>query len=102
MGAQRISLKVGGDLDGLEDMLTGISGISRVVGLNGDYEIETIPGADLRPEIARAVVHEGFDLLEIRPIGLSLEDIFLQLTQDEIAPPDFTEDILEDEYIEAE
>jgi ABC-2 type transport system ATP-binding protein len=102
MGAQRISLKVGGDLDGLEDMLTGISGISRVVGLNGDYEIETNPGADLRPEIARAVVQSGFDLLEIRPIGLSLEDIFLQLTQDEIAPPDFTEDFMEDEYIEAE
>jgi ABC-2 type transport system ATP-binding protein len=32
MGAQRISLKVGGDVDGLEDMLTRISGISRVVG----------------------------------------------------------------------
>ncbi|MFU8773017.1 MAG: ABC transporter ATP-binding protein, partial [Anaerolineales bacterium] len=102
MGGQRIALKVGGDVDGLEDTLNQVSGISRVVGKVGELEIETTPGQDLRPEIARAVINSGFDLLEIRQIGLSLEDIFLQLTRDEVAPPEFTEDLLEQEYLEAE
>jgi hypothetical protein len=33
-------------------------------------------------------VNGGFSLVELHPIGLSLEDIFLQLTRDEPAPPE--------------
>jgi hypothetical protein len=42
----------------------------------------------VRPEVARVVVNQGYDLLELRPIGMSLEDIFLQLTRDEPEPPE--------------
>jgi len=38
--------------------------------------------------VAKAVVENGYDLLELRPIGVSLEDIFLQLTRDEPEPLD--------------
>jgi hypothetical protein len=36
----------------------------------------------VRPAVAKATIEAGFDLLEFHPIGLSLEEIFLQLTQD--------------------
>jgi hypothetical protein len=36
--------------------------------------------------VAKAVIHAGFDLLELRPVGMSLEEIFLELTRDEAAP----------------
>jgi len=44
--------------------------------------VETSPGHDVRARLARAVVEKGFDLLELRPAGVSLEAVFLQLTQD--------------------
>ncbi len=47
------------------------------------YEVETARGHDLRRELARAVVNQGWGLLELRPTGLSLEQIFLQLTTEE-------------------
>jgi ABC-2 type transport system ATP-binding protein len=51
-------------------------------------EFESAPGQDVRPEVARVVVNQGYDLLEMRPIGMSLEEIFLQLTRDEPEPPE--------------
>ena len=45
-------------------------------------------GQDARPEVARILVSQGYDLLEMRPVGMSLEDIFLKLTRDEPAPLD--------------
>jgi ABC-2 type transport system ATP-binding protein len=87
-GAQRVSLKVGGDEDGLSAVVGKIAGVTRVAtSQNGGVEFETVPGRDVRPEVARAVVNAGYDLLELRPIGLSLEDIFLQLTREEPEPP---------------
>jgi hypothetical protein len=64
---------------------------------DGDVEFETLPGQDPRPEVARAMVNAGFDLLEMKPIGLSLEEIFLQLTRDEPTPPETSEQGLLDE-----
>jgi ABC-2 type transport system ATP-binding protein len=49
----------------------------------GEYEIETIQGTDRRAEIAQAVVQRGWGLLEMRPVNLSLEDVFLKLTTSE-------------------
>jgi hypothetical protein len=37
----------------------------------------------VRATIAPTTVEAGYDLLEMRPIGMSLEDIFLQLTREE-------------------
>lgn len=88
-GAQRISLRVQGDTDGLEALLEKIAGVRRVAA-SGDnvVEFESAPGQDVRPEVARVVVNQGYDLLEMRPIGMSLEEIFLQLTRDEPEPPE--------------
>ena len=85
-GARRIALFVGGDADGLEEVVDDVQGVDRVISKgNGGIEFETIPGEDVRPQVARAVVGAGYDLLELHPVDLSLEEIFLQLTRDEPA-----------------
>jgi hypothetical protein len=38
---------------------------------------------DVRRELAQAMVTGGWGLLEMRPMRMSLEDIFLSLTTDE-------------------
>jgi ABC-2 type transport system ATP-binding protein len=51
------------------------------------YEIESETGHDVRRELARAIVGSGWGLLELRPMRLSLEEIFLSLTTEEIPTP---------------
>ncbi len=94
-GVQRVSVRVQGDGDGLEKLINGISGVGKVSSTDeGCVEVESTPGKDLRPIIARNVIKGGFDLLELKSIDLSLEDIFLQLTE-EPEPPK-TDDSSED------
>jgi ABC-2 type transport system ATP-binding protein len=64
---------------------------------DGHLEFETTPGNDPRSQVAKAVVNAGYDLLEMRPVGMSLEEIFLQLTRDEPTPPQTTEQGLDEE-----
>jgi ABC-2 type transport system ATP-binding protein len=83
-GVQRLSLKVGDDSEGIEEALAAVPGVVQVTwNSGGSLELESTAGQDLRPEIARAVVQNGYDLLEMRSLGLSLEDIFVQLTREE-------------------
>jgi len=87
-GARRISLFVGGDPEGLLNLVADVPGVEQAVSQeNGGVEFETSPGEDVRAEVARAVVGAGYDLLELRPLDLSLEQIFLELTRDEPAIP---------------
>jgi hypothetical protein len=37
----------------------------------------------VRPDLARAVVHAGWNLVELKAMGESLEEIFLELTRSE-------------------
>src|SRR5687768_8604101 len=48
-------------------------------------EIESETGRDVRRDLAAAVVGRGWGLLELRPMRLSLEDVFLHLTTAETA-----------------
>lgn len=51
--------------------------------------IECQLGQDLRETLAQFVVSQGYGLLELKPLSLSLEEVFLQLThQDEDAAAD--------------
>ena len=47
------------------------------------YEVEGEPGRDVRRDIAHAVVTRGWGLLELRPMRVSLEDVFLSLTTED-------------------
>ena len=47
-------------------------------------EVESEPEVDVRRDLARAVVTRGWGLLELRPVRMSLEDVFLQVTTEEV------------------
>jgi ABC-2 type transport system ATP-binding protein len=53
----------------------------------GAYVIECELGRDLRDDLARFVVGEGWGLLELKSMAMTLEDVFLQLTQQEEGMP---------------
>ena len=68
-----------------------IPGVTRVAPSDqrhdtGAYEIESERGRDVRRELAREVVTRGWGLLELRPMRMSLEEIFLQVTTEEPVP----------------
>ena len=48
-------------------------------------EVESETGRDVRRELASAVVNRGWGLLELRPMRMSLEEIFLHLTTEDTA-----------------
>jgi ABC-2 type transport system ATP-binding protein len=41
------------------------------------------PDVDPRPDIARAIVEKGWNLMELRPLAVNLEEIFLEVTRQE-------------------
>jgi hypothetical protein len=52
--------------------------------------VESQPHQSVRGDLARAVVEGGWDLNELRPSAVSLEQIFLQLTGDKATATDET------------
>ena len=67
-----------------------VAGVTRVAeadrrnGLLG-YEVESESGRDIRRELAQTIVSGGWGLTELRPMRMSLEEIFLSLTTDDAA-----------------
>jgi ABC-2 type transport system ATP-binding protein len=85
-GAQRAVLRVRGEVDGLAAMIGNVKGTRDVEAKeDGSVEFEYSAGQDIRPQVAKAVIESGFDLLEMRLIGLSLEAIFLELPRENAA-----------------
>jgi ABC-2 type transport system ATP-binding protein len=66
--------------------LSGVSAVRRTAesGDGNCYQIETpVDGKDIRPDIAAFVVKNGWGLLEMKSVEMSLEDVFLRLTTEE-------------------
>jgi len=87
-GAETMFVQV--DADGADPApaLLSIPGVTRVAiseqrGTMGALEVETERGTDIRREIARTIVTQGWGLLELRPMRMSLEEVFLQVTTEE-------------------
>ena len=95
-GAESVLLEIAGrsgDLEAsiVQHKLEQVSGVSRVllkqqIDGRGIFEIESQKGRLVRGDLARAVVESGWDLNELRPAAMSLEEIFLQLTRSDVAP----------------
>jgi ABC-2 type transport system ATP-binding protein len=86
LGAERVILRVRGDSDGLNATVKQVKGTRKVETKQEDaVEFEFAAGQDVRPQVAQAVVQAGYELIEMRPVGMSLEEIFLELTEDKSA-----------------
>ena len=81
IGAERVVVRVRGESDELADTIKSVKGVRGVETKDdGAVEFEFASGKDLRPEVAKEIIKSGYDLLELRPLGMSLEEIFLELT----------------------
>jgi len=83
-GAERIAVRVAGEAPAAEGILRKVRGVISVATRGpGQFEVETASGTEARPAIARALVKNDLDVLELHTQGISLEDIFLELTRSE-------------------
>ncbi|HEX8713494.1 MAG TPA: ATP-binding cassette domain-containing protein [Terracidiphilus sp.] len=64
------------------ERVTGVSGVKVKDRRDGAFvfETESRRGELVRGDLARAIIAAGWDLNELRPASMSLEEIFLQLT----------------------
>jgi gliding motility-associated transport system ATP-binding protein len=91
-GSETMYLQIDANGTDATSVLGGLAGVTRVVesdrrdGIVG-YEVESERGHDVRRDLARAVVTSGWGLLELRPMRMSLEEIFLSLTTEETQTP---------------
>jgi ABC-2 type transport system ATP-binding protein len=89
-GAESLLVEVAGrngDVDSaaIQKRLEQIAGVSRVVFKQKQqnrsaFEIESRKDGFARGDLARAIVESGWELNELRPTSMSLEEVFLQLT----------------------
>jgi ABC-2 type transport system ATP-binding protein len=73
------------------EQFKSVAGVQNVFpgGSTGTYLLECSLGHDAREQIARLAVTQGWGLLELKSISMTLEDVFLQLTRhEEDLPPD--------------
>jgi ABC-2 type transport system ATP-binding protein len=95
-------LQVAGPLPDIEPALATVPGVTRVaaaIDREGtaaeadaagrdqvvSVQVESEKGRDVRRELAAVVVGRGWGLLELRPLRMSLEDVFLSLTTEDAA-----------------
>lgn len=52
-------------------------------GSDGNFLLECALGHDIREDVGRLAVSQGWGLVELRAVSMTLEDVFLQLTQHE-------------------
>jgi ABC-2 type transport system ATP-binding protein len=84
VGAERVVVRVRGDADGLAETIRKVKGTRKVEAKPDEsIEFEFSAGQDARPQVAKAVIQAGYELIEMRPVGMNLEEIFLELTRDD-------------------
>jgi ABC-2 type transport system ATP-binding protein len=89
---QGFQVRVLGEAAQAEAVLSSVAGVVGVAVLErGDHEttfrVEAGPGADVRGAMARALVGKGLELLEMSPLAMSLEEIFISLVRRDGPPP---------------
>ena len=87
-GNEKIYVEVEGPAEVIEKELQSLDIVSSVVREKEINEkvafiVESIPNRDIRKDIAKTIVQKGWGLFEMRPVGMSLEEVFLRLTTKE-------------------
>jgi gliding motility-associated transport system ATP-binding protein len=81
-----------GDATAVRQKLEQVASVSKVLDHASSserlaFDIEGLAGSDVRPDVARAVVQSGWNLLEMKS-STTLEDVFLELTGTDQATPE--------------
>jgi ABC-2 type transport system ATP-binding protein len=88
-GAEKIALLVDGPRDAVIEKIKTLHGVLNVKvegeanGGPSNYTVECALETDLRRELAREIVSQGWGLLELRGVSMSLEDVFINLVTQE-------------------
>jgi ABC-2 type transport system ATP-binding protein len=90
-GAETMYVQIDASGGTAASVLQALPGVTRVAvadqrGTLEGFEVESARGTDIRRDIARTIVNRGWGLLELRPMRMSLEEIFLQVTTEELPP----------------
>ncbi len=85
--ATLVQIENPGDMDpaSVRQRLEQVPGVSKVLdrvtaGPRFAFEVENLHGQSTRPDLARAVVNAGWNLVELKSSTLTLEEVFLELT----------------------
>ncbi|MEQ1898081.1 MAG: ATP-binding cassette domain-containing protein [Vicinamibacterales bacterium] len=84
-GSEAMYLQVdglGADVASAIRQVAGVTDVHAADALGG-LEVASETGRDVRRDLAAAVVSRGWGLLELRPMRVGLEEVFLQLTTDD-------------------
>lgn len=91
-GEERIELDVKGPSKDIADAIEAIEGVTSIehryvqAGGHTTYVVSSGPGFELRSRLAAAVVGGGWELLRLQSIGMTLEEVFIQVTTEENIP----------------
>jgi ABC-2 type transport system ATP-binding protein len=87
-GSETLYVQIDAGNDDARGILRHVDGVTRVSESDRrenivGFEVESEHGHDIRRDLARAVIANNWGLLELRPMRMSLEEIFLSLTTEE-------------------
>jgi ABC-2 type transport system ATP-binding protein len=69
----------GASIERAQQLLGDIKGVASVEPNGEGFNVRIQAGKDIRAEVSDRVTGAGFQLLEMRPVAMTLEDIFLDL-----------------------
>jgi ABC-2 type transport system ATP-binding protein len=67
------------DESAAQHFLETVPGVEAVSKQGEGFTVRAQPGADIRADLSAAVMQKGYPLLELRPVAMTLEDIFLDI-----------------------
>ncbi|MBN2356519.1 ABC transporter ATP-binding protein, partial [candidate division KSB1 bacterium] len=89
-GSMRLHVAIKGKVADIQSRLSKVAGVQKVermdtVEVDGvnEYLVDGSADAEIRPQLAKAVIDNGWELYEMKPEGMSLEDVFLHVTTEE-------------------
>jgi gliding motility-associated transport system ATP-binding protein len=72
---------------GIQDaavLLRTVPGVEKVNREENELRIEWKPGQDLRDDVARLILERQFGLLEMRPLAMTIEDLYLKIVSGDV------------------
>lgn len=95
---RKVTVRVGADSEKAVDLIQKVDGVvSAQLNQDGLIRFENPASQDSRARVAKTLVDKGFDLLELTPEVVNLEDIFLKLTQEDSSSGETTGNELAEE-----